>query len=273
MGRGIRLNAQHFLWQRQLRFRVHPDISLPKDRDLRIADVGTGTGAWLFEVAGEFPSNTILDGFDISTAQFPDENDLPANISLKILDIGGGDLPDSVVGKYDLVHIRLFAFAILNNDPTPILRNLVRMLKPGGWLQWSEADSMPMKSRHLQLTRSTIAQKMMTKFFLWTDRYYPRTWVPDLAEKFMEQGLEMNSLFRYPVTDPFLYKGWVDVTLAAYEELSYKFDRYADPELGIGEDFRLLIERASKESAKVDVVYDPVVCIGRKPAHGAGALY
>ncbi|MCJ1395623.1 hypothetical protein MMC18_008509 [Xylographa bjoerkii] len=267
MRRGIRLNAQHFLWTRQLRFHIHPDIGLPKDQDLRIADVGTGTGAWLFEVAGERPSSTRFDGFDISPAQFLDEKDLPANISLKLLDIGSGELPDSVVGKYDLVHIRLFAFAIRNNDPTPILRNLVRMLKPGGWLQWSEADSTAMKSRHLQLAESTTTQEMMSKFFLWTDRYYPRSWVPDLAQKFTEQGLEMNALFRRPVTDPFLHKAWVDVTLAAYEELSYGFDRYADPELGTGENFRLLIERASAESAKVDVVYDPVVCIGRKPIH------
>ena len=86
------------------------------------------SSAWLFEVAEEFASNAILDGFDISTAQFPAEKDLPANISLKILDIGSGDLPESVIGKYDLVHIRLFAFAILNDDPTPILKNLVRML-------------------------------------------------------------------------------------------------------------------------------------------------
>ncbi|MCJ1436052.1 hypothetical protein MMC27_005430 [Xylographa pallens] len=254
----IRLNAQHFLWQRQLRFHVHSDISLPKNQDLSIADVGTGTGAWLFEVAGEFASNTVFDGFDISTAQFPDENDLPANISLKILDIGGNDLPDSVMGKYDLVHIRLFAFAVLNNDPTPILKNLVKMLKPGGWLQWSEADSTPMKRRHLQLVGSTIASKMMSKFFLWTDRYYPRSWVPNLAEKFTEHGLEMNSLYRYPVTDVFLRKAWLNVTLAAYQELSYKFDNFADPELGTGEDFRLLIEGAEEESAKPDVVYDPV---------------
>ena len=89
--------------------------------------------------------------------------------------------------------------------------------------------------------------------------------MPNLVQKFTEQGLEMNSLYRYPVTDVFLHKGWLDVTLAAYLELSYRFDRFVDPELGSGEDFRLLLESASEESTKPDVVYDPVVCIGRKP--------
>ena len=84
--------------------------------------------AWLFEVAGQLPSSTRFDGFDISRAQFPEKKDLPANISLNILDIANPDMPESLIGKYDLVHIRLFAFAIRNDDPVPVLRNLVRML-------------------------------------------------------------------------------------------------------------------------------------------------
>ena len=40
----IRLNAQHFLWTRQLRFHIHPDIVLPRTEELKVADVGTGTG-------------------------------------------------------------------------------------------------------------------------------------------------------------------------------------------------------------------------------------
>ena len=52
--------------------------------------------------------------------------------------------------------------------------------------------------------------------------------------------------------------------MAAYEELSYGFDKYADPQLGTGEEFRFLIEKSLEESSFVDVVYDPVVCIGRK---------
>ncbi len=32
------------------------------------------------------------------------------------------------MGKYDVVHIAIFALIVKNNDPGPLLRNLVRML-------------------------------------------------------------------------------------------------------------------------------------------------
>ena len=46
--------------------------------------------------------------------------------------IGGLDiyepLPDAYVEKFDVVHLRLMCAAIRNGDPSPILRNLLKML-------------------------------------------------------------------------------------------------------------------------------------------------
>lgn len=37
-------------------------------------------------------------------------------------------LPADLVGKYDIVHLRLFIVLIKHNDPVPLLRNLIAML-------------------------------------------------------------------------------------------------------------------------------------------------
>ena len=52
---------------------------------------------------------------------------LPTNISLKILDVFG-DIPNDLVEKYDVVHIRTFALVVTHSDPVPLLKNLVKML-------------------------------------------------------------------------------------------------------------------------------------------------
>ena len=37
-------------------------------------------------------------------------------------------LPHELLGKYDIVHLRLFIVLVKNNDPVPLLENLIRML-------------------------------------------------------------------------------------------------------------------------------------------------
>ena len=39
-----RLNAQHYLWKETCGFNLHPRIPIPQNGEVRIADVGTGTG-------------------------------------------------------------------------------------------------------------------------------------------------------------------------------------------------------------------------------------
>ena len=90
---------------------------------------------------------------------------MPKNVSLKVLDVLGR-IPDELVERFDVVHIRTFATIVKDSDPMPLLKNLVRMLsrvsplivsrrssdnclyaddvksrvEPGGFLQWDELD-------------------------------------------------------------------------------------------------------------------------------------
>ena len=39
-----------------------------------------------------------------------------------------GNIPNDMIGKFDVVHIRAFAVIITHSDPMPLLKNLVSML-------------------------------------------------------------------------------------------------------------------------------------------------
>ena len=67
-------------------------------------------------------------GYDISTAQFPAKEWLPANVQLEVLDILDTDLPDELKGAFDVVHLRAFAVVIKRGEPRGVLDRVVEML-------------------------------------------------------------------------------------------------------------------------------------------------
>lgn len=81
---------------------------------------------WLIDVNRQLPS-ARLDGFDISGGQYPPKEWLPANLSLRTLDVHK-PIPEEFKGQYDIVHVRLFLTVVRNDDPLPILNNLMDML-------------------------------------------------------------------------------------------------------------------------------------------------
>lgn len=52
---------------------------------------------------------------------------MPANVSFGTFD-AFSEIPEHLVDKYDVVHIRCFVCIVKNNDPSRLLANLVRML-------------------------------------------------------------------------------------------------------------------------------------------------
>jgi SAM-dependent methyltransferase len=125
--------------RRNLGYLVHPSLATRLDRFSRIADIGTGTGIYLIELSRQLPATCRLDGFDISDVQYPSPEALPANVSLALQNAKQA-FPAALKGKYGLVHLRLLMSAMEKDDWEVVAANAVRLLKPGGAIQWAEGD-------------------------------------------------------------------------------------------------------------------------------------
>lgn len=102
-----------------------------------MADIATGTGIILTELAKSHPETCRFDGFDVSDAQFPAK--LPNNVKLHITNVKE-PLPTEYHGQFDVVYIRYLNAAMRPHDWKTVTRNVSQLLKPGGWLQWIEGD-------------------------------------------------------------------------------------------------------------------------------------
>ena len=103
----------------------------------KIADIGTGTGIWAMELATKLSETAVIDGYDFDVTKFPDSNILPVNVTLQWADIFK-PFPLEAIGKYDVVHVRFLVFALKKDDWILAVKNLTKLLAPGGFLFWED---------------------------------------------------------------------------------------------------------------------------------------
>ena len=264
LGRGYaaasRLNQLYYMWKETLGYDLHPSLgatlsAVGETDQIRIADVGCGTGIWLRSVAQSLP-HAKLDGFDISLAQCPPIQWLPENIhSLKEWDVFRRP-PEDLQGRFDIVHVRLLFVVVQDEDPKPILENLMLLLKPGGYLQWDELDvsgSYVLKVRddvqafEIERTRRSLNQIGQ--------------WVGRLPNSMSECGLVQERIWRYQERK--------DLAMAVFENHLAKDAEMAATRLkgtAEGEALQRSIKLMHHESREGAVICTPkVVCVGRKP--------
>ncbi|KAI4262734.1 MAG: hypothetical protein L6R42_002093 [Xanthoria sp. 1 TBL-2021] len=141
-----RLDAQHeYMRHMSYGHLVHP--SIPLHQLHAVADVATGTGRWLRQLAEDAvlprpvsDQNPTFIGFDISNQQFPPQKELPPHLALETHDMVK-PFPTEHHEKFDLVNVRLVSYAIKASDLDQVVRNVLQLLRPGGYLQWQEADA------------------------------------------------------------------------------------------------------------------------------------
>lgn len=68
-----------------------------------------------------------MEGLDIALHQVPAKHLLPGNVNFKRLDLLE-EVPEELVGRYDLVHARFLLGIVQNDDPVPLLGKLLKML-------------------------------------------------------------------------------------------------------------------------------------------------
>lgn len=131
-----RLNFQHNVFLRMTQGNLIPtQIAAALPVNPRIADVAAGTGIWLNELSKRLPQ-AQLEGFDIAPANFGTAvNNVKLNeYSQDVLEPFHKDL----IGKFDLVHVRLLMFGLKADEWTKAFENISTLLKPGGWAHWEE---------------------------------------------------------------------------------------------------------------------------------------
>lgn len=258
-----RLMFQHYAITRAQGWLLHPDVqsSVPKSKSLRIADLATGNAIWPFEAAELYPDAEVV-GFDISDAQFPSKMTWPSNVRLEL-----GDLFLPVPAKYqqyfDIVHVRLIVAAIYIMDKDVLLKNILSMIKPGGYIQWDEL---------IEPTGIIVDENLNTDYKMakWTELMYslagfrPATiWANTLPLVFEQYGLENIVGYKPPIKPHTLP--------AQTQSLTWSYREVVGVALKSGkanaEEIIKLANRDIEESLASGnlFAYAWIVAIGRKP--------
>ncbi|RKP07589.1 S-adenosyl-L-methionine-dependent methyltransferase [Thamnocephalis sphaerospora] len=126
-----RLDLQHYAIQQATQERYHVPLSTPKN----IIDIGAGSGAWILEMAKEFPESEIT-GIDITPLR--PSTTLPANCKFEVGNVLEG-LPHAD-GTFDYVRQCLLVTALANEKWQPHVVECARICASGGWVEMSETN-------------------------------------------------------------------------------------------------------------------------------------
>ncbi|GKT63162.1 methyltransferase domain-containing protein [Colletotrichum tofieldiae] len=106
-----------------------------------VAEIATGTGVWLKDMAKQLPVSAMLRGIDMDSTKFPRASELPPNCSM-MQHNALRPFPEQMLGTFDMVHVRLLRLGLKKEDWETLAHNIFALLRPGGYLHWEEvADS------------------------------------------------------------------------------------------------------------------------------------
>ncbi|CAG8458964.1 2436_t:CDS:2 [Paraglomus brasilianum] len=150
-----RLQMQHFLLQHVWESNYSAPIKQHlKEHKLRVLDAGCGPGTWLLEMASE---NQTVDFYGVDTQPvFPSEIK-PVNLKFVLADLTDRVPFDSQY--FDYIRISLLNWCLSADQWPVVLKELFRVLRPGGWLEIAEMDqSKFVDGPNLGLLTKTFAE-------------------------------------------------------------------------------------------------------------------
>ncbi|KKA27159.1 hypothetical protein TD95_000388 [Thielaviopsis punctulata] len=129
-----RLNLQHHMWRLMQHGALYTAPLEQLSDNMRILDLGCGTGIWAIEMADEFPDAEVF-GVDLSPIQ-PDW--VPPNCRFHVDDYED-DWTYREDEKFDYIHGRALGGTCA--DWSKFYQRVMDNLKPGGWFEIQEYDA------------------------------------------------------------------------------------------------------------------------------------
>ena len=253
-----RLNLQFYLWRDALKFNIHPSILPSLSKNAVIADVACGSGMWLIDVSRQLPEARI-DGFDLVLRQVPHEKWLPSNVNVRYWNILE-DPPDDLIGKYDYVHTRLLVLIVERKNPRSIIRNLRKILKPGGYLQWDELDCVNMCVKKVDPDLPAPALDQLRE---WSWAEGRHDWTIQLPQFCAEEGF-YDAKINFFGDSPEMIRAFNEQHLLTAEEFAEGLVKLGKPDAA-SKYFRLVQEAYNESIAGAALCVPRVVCVAQKP--------
>ncbi|KAL8799012.1 MAG: hypothetical protein Q9182_006224 [Xanthomendoza sp. 2 TL-2023] len=232
-------------------------------------------------MAKRLPEITI-DGFAIDLTNTPLPQWLPPNVTIRKVDNYTTDLPKDEQSTYDVVRVANLATSIEDNNPGPVIKNILTMLsecqtslyvgvpvltlmaneEPGGYIQWDEVDTA---HRSIVQSNPSVPISEMNSLLNHVHNHEhslgPRGWIDSLPDILARYGLQVHA-GQHRFRLPFAYaKIDNDTCFKDFEELSYRLGDHDD-----GRELRRQMTAAKEECEKGGhaITADLVVAVGRK---------
>lgn len=122
-----RLDIQHYALREKLQANFLAPVGAPET----ILDVGSGTGQWAFDVCAEFPMATVV-GLDLVTSK-------PGPDGYRFVRANALHGLPFATDSFDFVHMRFLTAGLPLKSWSAVVRELVRVARPGGWVELAEA--------------------------------------------------------------------------------------------------------------------------------------
>jgi SAM-dependent methyltransferase len=148
-----RLDVQHYA----LRAALGAHYLAPLEHPAEILDVGCGTGQWAYDLCAEFPAALVV-GFDLQPSKRPWP---PAFRCVRGNLLQGLPFADD---RFDFVHQRALISGIPVDAWPSACRELVRVVRPGGWVElvecppWFESAG-PVTSRLCEMLQRLLVTR------------------------------------------------------------------------------------------------------------------
>ncbi|KAL8713263.1 MAG: hypothetical protein Q9225_006807 [Loekoesia sp. 1 TL-2023] len=227
-------------------------------------DTVHGSSVWLLDLAKKLQTTVRLDGFDVDISHAPPPQWLPINVTIRAVDSYTSRPPETLIQAYDIVRVANIASSIKDNDPGAVIKNVIAMLKPGGYIQWQEADTAHRRIIKSNPSLPSPRLEVLLKYVEDQENSLgPRGWIDSLPDILARYGLGVLAVqHRHRMPDAYA-KVETDCCFLEFEHLARVLDAQGE---GRGERLREMLALAAEECAGngQGVRVDVVVAVARK---------